>query len=110
MTWILDENPTFKHSVKAQKPIDGGFETVSFDATFRLLGHDELAQYDTATIAGTTQFLQAVVVGLGGIVGGDKQPIPYSDALRDRAINIPYARSALINAYFDGAKGGKLGN
>ncbi|MGK9234773.1 hypothetical protein KXS07_23700 [Inquilinus limosus] len=110
MTWILDENPTFKRSVKAQKPIDGGFETVSFDATFRLLATDELGRFDTTSVQGTTEFLQTVVVDLGKIVDGQNQPIPYSDALRDRVINTHYARAALITEYFEGARGGKLGN
>ncbi|WP_342237174.1 hypothetical protein [Inquilinus sp. OTU3971] len=110
MTWILDENPTFKRPVKAQKPADGGFETVSFDATFRLLGLDELEQFDTTTVAGTTQFLQSVVVDLAGVLDQNKQPIPYSDRLRDRVVNTHYARAALIQEYFDGAKGGRLGN
>lgn len=110
MSWIIDENPTFKRTVKAQRPIDGGFDTVTFDATFRLLGTDELANYDTSTVVGTTQFLQAVVVDLTGIVDGQKHPIPYSDALRDRVINTHYARAALVTDYFEAARGGRLGN
>jgi hypothetical protein len=110
MTWILDENPTFKRAVKVQKPVDGGFEAVTFDATFLLLGTDEIAQYDLSSGSGTTEFLQRVVVDLGGIVGSDKQPMPYSHALRDRVINTRYARVGLIREYFEGADGGKLGN
>ncbi|ETR79293.1 hypothetical protein X566_01535 [Afipia sp. P52-10] len=91
---------TFTHTVTVMTPIDNGHRTETFKATFRLIDTDEADTFDLNTRDGTTAFLKRTIVDLGDLVGDDKQPIAYSDELRDQLLKLPHVRIGLAQAYF----------
>ena len=108
--FIIDEEPKFTHTVKAQVPVDGGFKEQSFKATFRVLPPEEIDKFDLTSTEGSSDFLRRVIVGLDDVAGPDKKPISYSDELRDKVIALPYARAALATGYFKAIAGARTGN
>lgn len=96
----VNQNPEFTHPVKVMVPVDGGHETQTFKARFRALNEDAYDDFDLASIEGQKEFLKAVIVKFEDLVGDDEQaPIPYSDALRDKMLGIPFVRMALQRTY-----------
>ena len=108
--FIVDDNPTFTHTVKATVPIDGGFREETFKVTYAVIAADEIEQIDLATVAGSTDFLRRVIVGLDDIAGSDKKVIPYSNELRDRVLTLPWARRAIAAGYFEAINKARTGN
>ena len=108
--FIKASNPTFTHVVKVKVPIDGGHADQDFKATFKVLPIDKSSEFDLREGASSTEFLRTVVIGMDGIVDDANQPVPYSDALRDEIVAIPYARAALVRTYFEAIGGAAAGN
>ena len=44
------------------------------------------------------------------LAGDDDQPMPYSDALRDELLKVPYVRAALAKSYFTAVTKAAVGN
>lgn len=103
-------NPTFTHEVKVEVPGDGGFDTQSLKATYRVLPVDEAKTHDLGSADGSTAFLKAVIVRFDDLIGEDGKPVSYNEALRDRLIGLPYVRGPLAAGYFEGVGGAKRGN
>lgn len=106
----LEKNPTFTHVVKVQTPVDGGYETQDFKATFKLLAAEEMARFNTTTPVGMANFLREVVTDLTDIVGEDGEVLPYSHALRDQVIGSVPALNALFNTYVTACSKARVGN
>jgi hypothetical protein len=100
----------FSREVTALAPVDGGHVEEKFKAWFRVLDGKEIASYDHGTVRGVMEFLQRAIVKLDGVDGPDDKPAPYSDELRDQVIQLPYARLALVRAYFNGVGSAAEGN
>ena len=64
------------------------------------------ADRNTSAVA----FLKRVVVGLDDIEGPDGARMPYSDALRDQVIALPFVRAPMVRGYFDAVYPARLGN
>jgi hypothetical protein len=106
----LASDPTFTHVVRVQVPVDGGHATETLRVTYRVIGTEALERYELNTSEGTREFLRATIVRLDDIVDETGAPVPYSDAVRDRVIDLPYARVAIVRGYFDGVARGLQGN
>lgn len=106
----LASEPTFRAKLRARVPINGGHRDEAFEATYRVLTVEKMADFDLATPDGTTAFLHACLVELHDIEGENGQPAEYSDEVRDAVLNLPYARSAIVQGYFDGVAGARKGN
>ena len=106
----VTNDPTFTHDCTVQVPVDGGFREDRCKATFRVLPTDEVDEFDLATEAGTKDFLKAVLIKLDELEDEKKQPIPYSDEIRDQLLRVPYVRIALAQTYFGAVGKARLGN
>lgn len=105
------KNPEFAHLVKVSVPVDGGHANATFTARFRMLTIDEAKAFDLMSTDGTTSYLQAIFVGWGDdYVDEEKQPVPFSNAERDRLISMPFVRVALLETYNAAMMGAKRGN
>lgn len=104
----ITNEPQFTHSVIACVPVDGGFDEQSFKATFRVLDADKLGT--DGSVQGQIEDLRRLIVKLDDLVDEQGQPVPYSDALRDQLIGLPYVRIALVEAYTRGVTKAKSGN
>ncbi|MBV1918997.1 MAG: hypothetical protein KUG65_13180 [Sphingomonadaceae bacterium] len=106
----LVDNPTFKHTVTAVVPIDGGHREEDFDVTYNVLEPDEVGGFELSTNEGTKEFLLAIVKRLDDVGDAEGKPMPYSDALRDDVLKLPYARAAISSGYFEAITKAKKGN
>jgi hypothetical protein len=104
-------NPTFTHKVTVRRPVDGGFSDESFTARFAAKSVTELDGFNLFTSPGTTEYLQAILVGWGAdYVDADGSEIPFSNAERDELINEPVVRKAFIETNATALGGAKRGN
>jgi len=106
----LTSEPTFKHKVRARVPVNGGHQDETFEVSYRVLTIEQIREYDLSDPDGTTGFLKAVIRELHDIADAHGQPVEYSDDVRDAVLNLPYARSAIVNGYFEGIAGARKGN
>ena len=102
MTLDLSAPRVFKRTVRVQRPAGDGMEEESFSATFRLLDADEFSGHDLREGEGARAVLAKAIVSLDDIAD-ESGPLSYSEALRDRVLQVPYLSAALIYAYFLGA-------
>lgn len=108
--FVVDPNPTFTHPVKVKVPVDGGFEDQTFKATFNLIPAEEVSDYDLSKGADSKDFVTRAVVSMDDLVDKDRQPVPYSDKIRDLLLSQSYVRKALARTYFEAVSGGQSGN
>lgn len=104
------EEPTFRHDVVARVPVDGGYTEEKFAATFRVISPEEIDSFDLMKTEGATDFLKRVVVELHDIADAQGKALEWSDATRDAALRLPWARGALSRTYFEAIQGAKRGN
>lgn len=97
--FIVTDRYTFTRTVEVFVPTDGGHERQDLKATFGVVPAEEQDSYDLGTTEGSTAFLEKIVVRFDDLAGEDKQPLAYSDALRDRLLRFQFIRLALVAAY-----------
>lgn len=101
--FVVEEAPTFRHTVTADVPIDGGFAKQTFGVTYRLIESEKAEEFDLSTRQGSDEFLRAIIAELHDLVDANKNTIPYSDAVRDQVIGLPWARRAIVRGYLKAA-------
>lgn len=106
----LLQNPEFDHTVKVQLPVNGGHEAQTFTGRFRALSISDTEQHNTLTTEGTNQYLRAIFVGWEGVSDDQGEPVQFNDANRDRMIDLPFVRMALLETYNAAMMGAKRGN
>lgn len=131
---FASERPQFTWPVKVRVPVDGGkFQDQTFTGCFRACprsvltehlerqaraikaaqaaagdgtGDDGRAQADRDVDA-ETEIMREYFVGWGDdLVGEDGQPLPYSDEMRDRLLDVAFVRRAVTDAYWTAMNGG----
>lgn len=110
MSFIVDDDPKFTRPVKVRTPEGDGYREEEFTATFRSIDVDEAASFDLGDNKGSSQFLQRVLVRMDGLVTRDKEPLDYSEELRDRVLQRGPVRAALARVYFTAQNQAELGN
>lgn len=108
--FIVTADPQFTHTVKVRVPVDGGFREETVNATYRVVPIEELEGFDLSSTDGSTAFLKRAIARLDDLVDEAKKPVDYSDELRDRIINTPFVRVALVRDYFAATGGVAKGN
>lgn len=94
----------FTHPVKVQVPVDGGHITQEFEARFRAVDDDDLAGLSPK------EQLRRVWIGWGKVVDDAKEPVPFSEEMREQLIGRTFIRFAVLRAYAEAVTGGKRGN
>lgn len=106
----LVTNPEFSHSVKVRVPVDSGYDDLTFTARFRALSISEAEAHNTLTSEGTNAYLREIFVGWDGVVDDIGEAVPFNAGTRDRMIDIPFVRVALLETYNAAMIGAKRGN
>jgi hypothetical protein len=96
----------FSWPIKVQVPVDGRHAEQVFSARFKKVDRDRLVELQSGDPDAEEAFLSEVVVGWEGV--GDEQgnPLPFTPENRRLLLNVPYARTAVIEGYFE-ALGGR---
>lgn len=90
----------FTTAVPVNVPVDGGHERQEFSATFEVMPAEQQDAFDLGTTEGTSGFLRGLIRDMSGLVDADKNPVPYSDKVRDQLLAYQFIRIALTTAYF----------
>lgn len=104
----VSSEPKFTHDVTAVVPVDGGHENMTFKVTFRVVPIEQLGSADSNETQ--AESLKKIVVHMDDMVDENDQPLPYSDALRDKLIEMPFFRYAVMQAYLAAVTKTKAGN
>jgi hypothetical protein len=124
MAFVLDQNPWYRWPVGFDIPIDGKWKRESFDGHFARVGQDrvntlvEAAQRRVALLQrgetdpdvdGMTEIAIAdeILVGWDGIVDGDGQEVPFSEAMKARLLKVEGVATAIITAWAESLQGSK---
>lgn len=93
-----------KWPVTIRKPIDGGnFEKHKLDVVFEILPTDE---YEQSADKGDIPFLERILIGIDSDVLSENGSAPLAfEQAKAALLRIPYARVALIEAYYMAASG-----
>lgn len=97
----LSSDPQFTHRVSIAVPVDGGHETATMQVRYRVLPVAEVAAFDLATEAGTTDLLNRVVAHVADLIDDDGEPLLWSDRVANMLFALPHARLAIVRGYFD---------
>lgn len=101
-------DPKFTIPVTVCVPQDGGHKEETCKVTFRVIDIDLIG--DALTLEGQKHVLRKVVVNIHELVDDDKQPITYSDEIRDKLIGWAFFRGALLQHYVRHVSKTRLGN
>lgn len=95
--------PEFSHDIPIQVPVDGGHKTETLRARFRVLLGDggHLSVED---------FLKKIFIGAENLTDEAGNAVPWSDAVRDQLIDMPFVRAALMQAYTNAVTKARAGN
>ncbi len=105
----IAQDPTYKWPVNVFIPKDGGkFVKATFTAEFKALPQDEIDGVLTDIRDGRADadFAVECLVGWKGVQDSDGSEMVYSDEAKAKLLNIPYARNAVVTAFFESISGG----
>lgn len=93
MTFKVITNPEFTHTVTIHAPIDGGFEEQTLQARYRFVPPAALAEMNGRDYA------DAVLISLDDLAGADGKAIPYTVAVREACLGLPWVVLGLVRGY-----------
>ena len=106
----ISDHQTFTRTVTIRVPADGGYIDETLAVTYKVLPTTETNSYDLASEKGARAFLTAAIEKLDDITDKKGDPVPYSDALRDKVLDLPYVRTPLAEEYLKSVTGAAEGN
>jgi hypothetical protein len=126
MAFVLKQSTSYKWPVSVKLPADGGkFEKQTFDAEFKRLPQARINEIQTDVqvrikaaernepVDGSISdqsIADELLVGWDGVVDGDGDEVPFSEATKQQLLDIPTVAAAIIVAYFDSLTGTKAKN
>jgi hypothetical protein len=106
----IDLKPLFNTTVTFRVPSGDDVLEQSCRVTFEAIDNSEQDTFDLATPEGTKGFLVRVIRSIGDVVDHNREPVPYTEELRDRLLDKPWSRSRLVAAYARGLTVAAEGN
>ncbi len=104
----IAQESTFKWPVTVHVPKDGGkFTKASFTAEFKALPQDEIDEVIADARDGRTDsnFAATCLVGWKGVQDESGEEMEFDDDNKDKLLNIPYVRNAVVTAFFEALSG-----
>ena len=110
----LSTTPTYFATVSVEFPDgDGKTKRATFDAEFRRLSQSELESFQQRVSDGIltdSGFAAEVLVGWRGVKDEDDSDLPFSEANRERLLDIYPVRPSVIKAFYESIAGAKAKN
>lgn len=100
----------FTHTVPVMVPADGGHIEQTMKVRFTILPAKETDNMDPRADDALQDILKRIIVSIEDVVDDDDNQIPYSDAIRDRLLALPFVRVAMWRAYTAAITKAKVGN
>ena len=117
MAFVLNQSQSYSWPVSINLPSDGGKrEKSSFDALFKRLPQSRINEIqrevqlrvkanekgeDTGEGISDQSIAAEILVGWDGIVDGDGEPVPFSNAVKAQLLDVPLMAGSLVAAYFE---------
>ncbi len=104
------KKPEFTHDVPINVPVDGGHQEQLLRTRLRALPDEEAEGFDLRSVAGTKEFLCAVIVQFEDLTDAEDRALPYSEVARDALLGHAFVRNGLVQAYVAALTKARLGN
>lgn len=117
MAFVLKQSDSYTWPVSIKLPANGGKrERQTFDAEFKRLAQSRINEIqrevqqrvkanekgeDTGEGVSDQSIADEILVGWDGIVDGDGEPVPFSNAVKAQLLDVPMMAGALVAAYFE---------
>lgn len=117
MAFVLKQSDSYTWPVSIKLPANGGKrERQTFDAEFKRLPQSRINEIqrevqlrvkanekgeDTGEGISDQSIADEILVGWDGIVDGDGEPVPFSNAVKAQLLDVPMMAGALVAAYFE---------
>lgn len=117
MAFVLKQSDSYTWPVSIKLPANGGKrERQTFDAEFKRLAQSRINEIqrevqqrvkanekgeDTGEGISDQSIADEILVGWDGIVDGDGEPVPFSNAVKAQLLDVPMMAGALVAAYFE---------
>lgn len=95
---VIDD-PIFTRTVEVKVPKAEGFETQTFEATFRAVGDEDSDGLEMSQIGEIKDLLRKRIVSFGDLADGTGEVIEYSEEIREKMISLSYVRLGLLASY-----------
>lgn len=109
----LDVSSTYLWPVKFKLPTNGGkFTEQNFDGQFKRLDQTRINELREGIAKGEVEDIdiaKEVLQGWEGVTAGT-EPVPYTEATRDRLLNVPGVATAVVTALTESLAGGAQKN
>ena len=106
----IDHAAHFTRPVTFPVPNGPEAEPQTATVTFNVLRISQVRSFDFATAEGVDSILDASVREIGDLQDGHGNPVPWSAEVKKIILDQPWARNALITAYWSGSQEDALKN
>jgi len=117
VAFVLKQSDSYTWPVSIKLPANGGKrERQTFDAEFKRLAQSRINEIqrevqlrvkanekgeDTGEGVSDQSIADEILVGWDGIIDGDGEPVPFSNAVKAQLLDVPMMAGALVAAYFE---------
>lgn len=117
MAFVLKQSDSYTWPVSIKLPANGGKrERQTFDAEFKRLPQSRINEIqrevqlrvsaaergeDNGEGISDQSIADEILVGWDGIVDGDGEPVPFSNAVKAQLLDVPMMAGSLVAAYFE---------
>lgn len=117
MAFVLKQSDSYTWPVSIKLPANGGKrERQTFDAEFKRLPQSRINEIqrevqqrvkanekgeDTGEGISDQSIADEILMGWDGIIDGDGEPVPFSNAVKAQLLDVPMMAGALVAAYFE---------
>lgn len=125
MSFVIDLSGSYRWPVAVDVPEDGRHKTMKFDGEFKRLPQDRInelyaamqarlvamqAGESTADLIDDKEIATEVLIGWSGILDGDGEEVPYSEAVKVKLLNVPLVAASIVTAWGEAVRGAKRKN
>lgn len=117
MAFVLKQSDSYTWPVSIKLPANGGKrERQTFDAEFKRLPQSRINEIqrevqqrvkanekgeDTGEGISDQSIADEILMGWDGIIDGDGEPVPFSNAVKAQLLDVPMMAGSLVAAYFE---------
>jgi hypothetical protein len=117
VAFVLKQSDSYTWPVSIKLPANGGKrERQTFDAEFKRLPQSRINEIqrevqqrvkanekgeDTGEGISDQSIADEILMGWDGIIDGDGEPVPFSNAVKAQLLDVPMMAGALVGAYFE---------
>lgn len=111
--FVISQSDTYTWPVKVEVPTDGGkWENHTFDGVFKRIPQSRMEEIRKAA-EGSIQDMdlaRELLAGWAGVTDSEGNEVPFTEATRDRLLDIPAVATSIVRAFIASLQGAKRKN